>query len=277
MDKDIPRRLKIKKENNPMEYEVKEKSSELAIKEIDLFKDSKELEKHIGEKESFVMEKRIVSIKLNGYQTDTPYGKKAKSVEIAILISITPKQILEDILKNIQKTFNINDMETASFPFVAFDAIRDVKENENDFLFIDISGEVTDVSLIHSDVLLDTVSFPIGKKTIIRRLSKELKTKKDDALSTLKIYVDNGFSSSKSKRAEDMVSRVGDEWLAVFTKTLEDLSGNISIPQKVYITSDEDLQDWFVSLIEKEKFGQYTMSAQGFEVNKLNSEFLKDL
>jgi len=40
--------------------------------------------------------------------------------------SLTPKQILEDILKNIQKTFNINDMETASFPFVAFDAIRDV-------------------------------------------------------------------------------------------------------------------------------------------------------
>jgi len=73
-----------------------------------------------------------------------------------------------------------------------------------------------------------------------------------------------------------MVSRVGDEWLAVFTKTLEDLSGNISIPQKVYITSDEDLQDWFVSLIEKEKFGQYTMSTQGFEINKLNSEFLKD-
>jgi len=268
------RTILIKKDNS---FTVTKKIiDEITEKEIESFKNSKEIAEHIGSGELAVMEKRIISIKLNGYQTDEPYGKKASSVEASIRISILQKQILENVFKNIQKTFNIDDIEIASFPFVAFDTIRSLKQEEN-FLFVDVSGEITDISLVHVGVIFDTSSFPIGKKTIIRRLSKELKTNKEDTLSRLRIYKNDETASLKGNRFETGIKRVGGEWISIFTKTIENISRDFSIPQNIYITADKDLEDLFARLISEEEFGQYTMSSQNFNINKINAVLLRDL
>ncbi len=256
---------------------VTEKKVEKWIeKEIDMFRNSEEIKKYEDDRGTMIIEKQITKIKLNGYETASPYGKKAKSFEAAVTISISPQKVIDDINENINVPVKPESIKFNSFPMASFSVIRDLSIDNKDFIFLDISGELTDVLISKDGVPVEVATFPMGKNSILRTLSKELKISKDEAISILSLYNENKLNKLELAKIGEGLDKAENEWIGIFQKTLEKLSENFSIPSIVFFTSNKVLSGWFEKLIKKEQFGQFTMSDKPFDVFYVGDSFLND-
>ncbi len=244
--------------------------------EIEAFKSGERVRGYGGGDRGSIMEKRLIQVKLNGYETSEPNGKEARLLEAALFVSLSPKELLKNIAGEIRRTCAVAEIEFNSFSLVAFDVLRNIVHQSDNFLFLDISGEVTDVSLVRSGILLEGTTFPVGKRDVIRKLSQVLKTNLADALSILHLYHDQNISSRHKDNIEEALSSAAGEWTSSFQGTLSTLSESFSIPSKVFFTSDKDVEGWFASLITKEQFAQFTMTDEKFDVTPVNTAFLND-
>jgi cell division ATPase FtsA len=243
-------------------------------KEVQSFKNSDYVKKYSGNDVVKIIEEQVISIKLNGYETSNPYRKKASTFEASIVLSVSPEDIIKKIDDTIFNTFNEVQIEFNSFPLVAFSVIRDSNKSIEDFIFMDISGEITDLMISKKCVPFEVTTFPMGKNNILRKLSKEFNTNKEETASLLSMYTDNKLNGSEVIRVGNAINSVRSEWVMSLQKALEDMSENFSIPSSVFFTSDKQLSNWFEESIKSEQFSQFTMSNKPFSVFQISDNFL---
>mgnify|MGYP001575409917 FL=1 len=140
------------------EFEVTERTlDEFINDDIERLKD--ELKETLPPKDVKIIEKKIIQIKLNGYEIKNPYGQKTSQVELLMTVGVSSKKVVESIERKIGNVFHAKEVNFGAFPIAAFSAIRDIFPTEKNFLFLHITGEATDVSLVSNDILMGTVSF----------------------------------------------------------------------------------------------------------------------
>jgi hypothetical protein len=262
--------------NQPEPFLVTEKGlHKLIQKEIDLFRDSKLfVRSKVGDTMPEIMESKNIQMKLNGYEVRDPFGKRVSELEIALYISMIPANIYKSINESIVKFWHVPNAHFASFSFVAFDLIRDVFSDEASFLFMDISGEVTDISLAKDNVLLESISFPAGKNILIRALVEKMKTTPTAAASELDLYLENKSTKEHAKQVEEALLAAGKEWLTYFEDALTQLSLEFPIPKTIFYTTDNNVATWFEKSIDQASFTKFSQEEGAFTVRALGSEFL---
>ncbi|MFC1720938.1 hypothetical protein ACFLY0_02520 [Patescibacteria group bacterium] len=253
---------------------TKEKIKSLVEKEVKDFIDVAKNDKRIGGGQTKIIEQRVMQTKLNGYDTSEPFDKRAKALELSAIISVAQRDILNDITDAIHSVFLTPRIEFNSFSYVAFDSIRDIKPNANKFLFLDISGELTDVSLVRDGVILETGSFPMGKNSILRDVKMDISSSEGEALSLIQMYHKNTLEKVQREKMKKVFLQIEKKWISLFRDSLLKLSDTLSIPSTVFFTSDENMEDVFSDLIRKEEFGQFTMTDDVFSVGSVNTAFL---
>lgn len=253
----------------------------LIEKEIVLFRDSK-LFAHAkaGDAMPEIMESKNIQTKLNGYEMSTPFGKKASQIEIAVFISMIPASIKASIMGSITKFWHVPTVHFSSFSFTAFDTIRSIFPDERSFLFMDISGEVTDISLARENVLLESVSFPAGKNMLIRTLVEKLKTTPALAMSELDLYANHHSTPEHVAQVEDALAEATKTWQASFQDALRQFAKEFPIPHTIFYTADDSMSEWFEAAIAKTSTAPLTESGKegvnggAFVVRSLGNAFL---
>ena len=134
------------KKNTPFVFTTK-LADALIQKEIKIFQ-----EEHLAKYTTVGGEVRSIELKniktmLNGYETANPLDQSAKELEMIIFISMSGEQILKKIENTIEKYFHFNQIKFSSFTMSFFTAVRDVFKQKDNFLLVDIGGEVTDISI----------------------------------------------------------------------------------------------------------------------------------
>lgn len=156
------------------------------------------------------------------------FGKKTSELEIALYISMIPANIYSSINEMIKKFWDAPDVNFSSFSFTTFDVIRDIFTEESSLLFMDISGEVTDISLAKDNVLLESITFPAGKNMLIRSLIESMKSNSASATSELKLYLEGKSNHEQSVRIKKALDDVEKEWLSFFEDALSQFANRIS-------------------------------------------------
>jgi len=255
---------------------TKEKIKLLVDKEVENFTEFAKSNKQINNEATEIIEKRIMQIKLNGYETSNPFNKKAETLELAIAVSVAQKKILNSITNVVHSVFVAQPIEFNSFSFTAFDSLRDTMIHTESFLFIDVSGEITDVSLIKDNIIRESSSFPMGKNNVIREVTKELNIGEAEAVSMISMYHDGTLQKDKEEKIAQILIGIEQKWISSFQNALLKLSDTFSIPSSVFFTSDQSVGHLFSSLIHKEEFSQFTMTDEMFSVIYVDHIFLKD-
>jgi hypothetical protein len=225
-----------------------------------------------------VIEHHIIETKLNGYGVDAPYGKIAHNLELSLFTSIVSEEIIQAVEKEIHKHFNYKRCRFYSFALVSFSTIRDMYPNEQDFMFLDITGEVTDVSITRKNVLLETISFPLGRASLIRKLANVLNISPAVALSYVRLVNEGGLSPAMSEKIYRALEGFKREWCEYFKKSIQELSRDIMLPKTIYFTADADSAPYFETLMKQEKCVQFPdaeIENDGFTVSYLDQEKLK--
>jgi len=223
-----------------------------------------------------LMEQHMIRIALNGYETNEPFGKEATSLTATLFISLCSQAVSERVAATIKKTFYSDTIEFHSFPFAAYDTIKNMKSAPDYFLHVDMGGEITDISLVERDALLETATFPIGKRTILRELAKSLKTTTNEALSLVRLANESRLSASHQDKVGKTLTDISATWVSQFEQALAGMAGKNSIPATVFVSSDDDVLDYCVALVKKESFAQYTITDEPFNVIPLSAATLHE-
>ena len=198
-------------------------------------------EREIGSKVSggtpMLMEKQVIQTLLNGYPTARPQGKRARTMESAVLISMLPSEIYRDVVAILEKVFHQKPAMVHSFMLVSFAVIRDFFAGERHFLLVDVGSEVTDVAVVRGDVLLESASFPEGKHFLLRTVAELLKVDHEEAKSRVVLYRSGKSETAESKKIEAALAEVKARWQSSFEKVLGELQKHTALPNSIFLTA----------------------------------------
>lgn len=217
-----------------------------------------------------VIESEVISVRLNDYDTITPIGKEAYDASLALYLSIGDKKVLKTVTNKLRSFSPHADIIYHSFPLAYFTVVRDLYPKKHDFLLMDVSGEITDVSLVRHGVLLETSSFPLGRNFLLRRIAAGLKKTIPEALSLVSLFQKNGLHHGEAEKFVAILSKTQGEWLDLFQKALADLSGELYVPGEIFLAVDDDVESLFSEYISSEQFSQYSLSHEKFRVISLS-------
>jgi hypothetical protein len=248
---------------------------ELVQNELEDFKQASNLNNFRGiDSGSVLIDREVVEIKLNGYTTKTPYNQQTSKVEVNIFFSLASKKLLKQIKQVIEKTFNMKKVVFHTFALSSFLAIREAYSNKNNFLIFDITGEITDISLVNSEFLVANASVPIGKNTLLRNISKDLQVDQHDALSLLRMYTDQKLEESVMNNLKDSIARFEKQWSESLYRVLSDLDKDFLLPTKIFFLSNNDLSPVFAEFLKEIKSTDASISEFLFEPEFVNSKIL---
>ncbi|MES2315301.1 MAG: cell division protein FtsA [Patescibacteria group bacterium] len=249
----------------------------LIDKEIALFEQDY-LAKYAHPKDAVrTIEIKTIRTTLNGYESIKPFNQKAKEFEMTLFISISPEQVLSRMEQSINKYFHNKDIKFSTFVMASFVVARDVFAHEDNFLLIDLGGEVTDLAMVKKTILRESISYPTGCNFIIRGIAEGLNCPLEEAKSYLSLYKDGHAVGAVEARLTPVVTELKKTWLNKFQESLANLSNDISIPSKIFLVIDKEYFDFFSEIIKTEQFNQYTLTDSKFEVVFLGTEALSGL
>ncbi|HEY4482663.1 MAG TPA: hypothetical protein VI953_00630, partial [Candidatus Paceibacterota bacterium] len=137
-----------------------------------------------------IIERVVMKTTLNGYRTNSPYGKRARELEIIFYLSMMDKVLLEMVRKEVAFVYHRSEISLHTFTFAAWQAsrlslIRDIPN----LTFVDIGGEVSEWTLIEENSITESVSFPLGAHTITRDIAKGFNIDLEEARSLYAAYL----------------------------------------------------------------------------------------
>lgn len=220
------------------------------------------------------LEIKTIRTKLNGYETTEPLNQKARIFEMTLFISLSPELVLNRIGESINRHFHLRKIKFSSFVMASFVVARDIFAHQENFLLIDLGGEVTDISMVKKSVLRESISFPMGTNFMVRGIAEGMHTSLEEAKSILAIYKDGHAVGTLEQKLEPIINYLKESWLKKFQESLANLSNDISIPSNIFLSIDKEYAELFKNIIKTEQFNQYTLTESKFEVSFLGTEAL---
>ncbi len=218
-----------------------------------------------------VVGERVVSIKVNGYTTAAPYGKRATRIDLSVfktdIASALANTLEREIRKHVSCPISFEPLSLAVYV-----ALRDHVRFTPDFLFVVVGNEVTDVSLVRDFTLLETVSFPFGRLALIRHISRSLQTSSELVQSALMMYVKNAMNEAEKSRMNGALGTGATRWFPAFEKALVELSDESTVPSEVFLVADADVQLVIKNYIETDSFSAQSLVPTGLVVTPVDTE-----
>ncbi len=267
--------IKLEK-NTPFLFTAK-LADELIQKEVGFFEEENSAKFADTDGKLQLIEFENMRTSLNGYVILDPLNKKAKKLQMAVFISMSGDKILEKITGTISRHFRTADVKFSSFAMASFMVTRDILPQQDDFLLVDIAGEVTDISLVRKNVLCNSVSYPLGYNFMVRSVASSLGCTLSEAGSFISLYKDRHAGKSIEGKLESIMDELKTKWLKGFQESLVDLSSDISLPATVFATVDYSLADFFSNIIQTEQSNLYALTESKFKVILLDAGALHGL
>ncbi len=221
------------------------------------------------------IESKTLLAKLNGYPTSDPLGKSARELELSIFLSVAPERTLAQIEQSVARVFQ-TPVRFNSFLLASFMVSRDLFPNQDNYLLIDVGGEITEVSIVRDNAISRSLSFPRGRNFILRKLSAGLKRSIPEVLGLCTLYVEGKVEGSVKESCAAILGDAKNEWLDAFQHALFSATDEVSLPDTVFLTVGEDIAPWFIETIRREDFHQYTGSEKEFKIVLLSPSLLHE-
>jgi hypothetical protein len=221
-----------------------------------------------------IIEKRTTSVLLNGYKIENPIGKKARSLEMTIFLSISPEMILNTIENIIKRHMSPRSVHFHPFILSAFAVAREVILSVSDFIMIDVGGEVTDMLLIREGNVFGTVSFPFGNHFLYRRIASDFGISIEEARTLFSLYIDNTLEEERKTKLEKVLNSAHTGWMEAFQGALSKINKERVVPETIILIAPGIFGSWIREAIQAEDFHRYTLSDATFKIYTLDESMV---
>jgi hypothetical protein len=245
-----------------------------------LSKEAKEEYDIVGEIKHFeVVEKVIVGSFVNGYNVKNIFNKECSELELFMFFSVMSKDVERSLSKICLKHFVGADIEFHSAVHVYNDVLGKVFPDEKDFMLIHISGETTDITVVKNGIVTDNASFPLGRNFIARKIMEDMRGLTPNlALSMIRVHDEKNTSPKLSEKLKNILKQVEEDWLALFSESISDISRQFFMPSKAFILVGDGSGHLFADLITSKKIPVFGRSPYPINAEALDADlFIKYL
>ncbi len=205
--------------------------------------------KDVSKGDSVIIESAPSHMRINGYEVLNPYGKTASSLDISVYASMAPKVLCEEIETEIYTIVHPKGVRFHTFPFVAWNVVNPFFSPREDFILIDIGGEITDLLLVHRGAISSLASFPVGKNHFIRKTALHFECQPELADSLINLYATDMAENSVRERIETLARAFGQEWGIRLEQAVSGLKNDHVLPQKAFFVTDSNVTEIFEHMI----------------------------
>lgn len=211
-------------------------------------------------KEGTIVEKQISLVKLNGYATGDPFGKRAHTIDLFLTVTVAPKKIIDDFADTLKHTYGSRPISITTSPFATFVVARDFLNNGHECVIIDVGEEVTDIGFVTNGLFTYQHSFPVGTYALYRTLTEKGDHTPIEAKAVVEAYRLEKLSATAKTKVSKAVTAFADDWQQGLQKAFEEGHYGFCLPQTCYITADARFEGVFPSIITNDTFIQQTCS-----------------
>ena len=232
-----------------------------------------------GKKASKVvlLESKIANVMVDGYGPIDPIGKKARSFSLTLYMSVCPIQVTEAIEDVVASVIHIKKCTFTTFQFMSFSALRDLSASKRDFLVIDISGEITDITLVRNDVILESISIPLGSLFFKNRIKKHFNWTNSEYHSRLRMSGAGKLHEFSHRELEEYIGFLVNEWGVYIRRAVHELGGKRMVPEMVYMIGPEVIVHYAKRLLEGGEFQHFTETQNPLRVTLVHHSLLYEL
>ena len=220
-----------------------------------------------------VLESKVLEMRLNGYPTAKPRGKKARELEVRMFASIIPGDTLQKIEKSIGKRFPESKLRFHTFSAVAFTSMRDLFPEIENFLTVQVGGEVTDIAIVKKGVIAEIASAPSGHNSLLRAFGKICGNHPDCTLEALlRIHQEVGIQTAEQKKVEAAIAETKTAWLEHFNAAISNFSEETFLPKVIFLFEERPMTSLFENFLKEAESSQFTATAEPFIINVVDVE-----
>lgn len=243
----------------------------LIEKEIDrLLKEPNENGEALG-KGFKVVEQQLAQVKLNGYETNDPYGKKVQSLELTIMVTLVPEIVVDRFQSILRRSYGARTINVTTGPYAAFVALRDHSAVQKDCVIIDVGEEVTDIAFVKNNLFLYQHSFPIGTYEFYRTLSAHTGSSVE-ARALVEAYRLKKLSPGSVRTVEKALAHFSKLWQAALQQTVEHGQQGFQFPSHCYVTADARFETIFTEIVKHDSFLLHSAGTTEIKTHFMNGE-----
>ncbi|MGB0925209.1 MAG: hypothetical protein ACPGTS_00700 [Minisyncoccia bacterium] len=247
-----------------IEKQILEKELEKSLKQTYDFKDFNNLE---------LVEQRTLDIYANGYPARSPYGKSVLDVDIHSLVSVMSADTKQSFNHVVERNFH-RDAVFFSNTLMGYDSLTQLFPHENNILSMDISGEVTEISIIIDDHLKKNGVVPFGSAGVIRKLAELLQIPYQKAESLMVLYQENHLEENYRNQVESAMKKAFIFWFKEIYSFLGTVSAEHKIPSTIMLLAPENIQNWFNEwLLKTEEIKEHFSGQKPIALLDISSKF----
>jgi len=268
---------RIIKVNKEKPFDINKKLlDDLILEETEIFKKTYVEEKgsSLPSSEIELFEHNVMKFVLNGYDTVKPLGKRARQLDLYVYMSMGKAKVKEKIEDVLGESFAGSPVIFRTFPFVVFNTLKLSTDTREGFVFVDIAGEVTDISLVRREVLEEIISFPMGRNFVLRKIGKALNTLIKETSSVLSRLERGHSEEGATKKISKAMSDAKDEWCDIFKKAVGEVSEVSPLPQNLFVVGSDKIVEEFSICMEGDFFSQFTILGKPFNIKRISPESL---
>ncbi len=206
----------------------------------------------IKDRDIRMIEREMIAVKLNGYLTTKPFEKRVNMAEFSVYMSLAPQNILSKFEEITYKYIHTKSISFHTFPLSFYSAIHVMYPHEENMLLVDVAGESTDISCVRNNVIEQSISFPLGKNSAVRKIMETFSVTEEIANSFIRLSEgDNAEPGTRDKTLEALKQN-GEEWKNSFEQACKTLSlGSDKTLFSCFMTADTSVSSMFLSRISE--------------------------
>jgi hypothetical protein len=185
----------------------------------------------------------IFSVKANGYKMSIEdiFGKYVSELKVSMMNSYITEEnqvFVNDVLRE-----DFSFVKITSMPFlpVLFSQIRRMFDTDQDFVFMDLTGEIIEFGVYKDGGIKSMVSIKSGRNKITRGLVLEgLANSMLDSEYILSLYLKESLEKNKKERVKKVIDFYAEQIKKEISRELEKYD-NFEMPKKAFIVSSGEI------------------------------------
>ncbi len=182
------------------------------------------------------VEVKVCEIKLNGYVMEEFEGKSARILEVFLYNSFGSKAFFDKLTLLIQRIAYIKKHEYHSALLLQYSALRLLDHKNQDYIYIHVHSELTDVVVVKNGLCKHTSSFPFGTITLLRKISEATNQSVEASDSLLTLYQSDKLENTEKDNAKKVIDPLLIKWSDSCIQSLSEVFGTIYIPKTVFLS-----------------------------------------
>jgi len=202
-----------------------------------------------------LIEQTILDVRLNGYSTSFPFGKRARELEVSVFLSAVESSVFARAQRILEREFPNSVFSYHSRSLLSFTVLRDLYGALDDFVILDIGGEVTDAVVLRGGNRLEHSSFPLGTHTLVRAAAEHAGSVFEEVRTLLRASAMRGGVIT-SEAAGASLERAKRQWASSLAGALRGFTENGPLPAHFFFSAAPELAPQFSAMLAEQVLPQ---------------------